>query len=435
MRSEIGWLFFISIFALLYSSISSADCVNYEEHVIGDSIELPGVENRYPRSAKVLYRFVSETIFQNLVVYGVGVGGGGYSAPSKYTPKPSQLPFGNHEFVVEKILAVSNKYSFDEFEKDEEINTTMHVIDRLEYCMRVVPPLRDNIDPTITKYHPHIQIPLYICFLDGGPASEDNSDNNGSVDVDLSSLLGEVNETWRSADISFVTSSINKFPIVPSRDVDLQPRLPDRFHNRGYIDAPLIGGPTTGPILWERCATKHGNNRGIILVFVRGYYAWDGKDYNPAPQIGLAASLNRDIRDSVCDTSFDFTPLQMRVDRTDNVPQVRRLWVTVKETATSRTLSHELGHALYLHHGNGFDDDGNGSPAGMKGRKRFDYYCDQEERRAISGTCEQAGSLMSISGGCSILRPLQVDIARHVASVYPGVKRHEYLSVPIYKER
>ena len=97
-------------------------------------------------------------------------------------------------------------------------------------------------------------------------------------------------------------------------------------------------------------------------------------------------------------------------------------------------LAHELGHNLFLSHGNGLDDDGNGRPAGTTGTKRYDQYCDPawlqapanvelvEDRLTPYVNCVKSSSLMtrSVNSGCSQLQPLQVETARGVALVHPG---------------
>jgi hypothetical protein len=115
--------------------------------------------------------------------------------------------------------------------------------------------------------------------------------------------------------------------------------------------------------------------------------------------------------------------------------------VVVTDPANDReaghTLAHELGHALLLGHGNGIDDDGNGLLPPNPGARRYDEYCDPagfdgdasppapvEDRNTPDVgadnriICQDRGaSLMRIIGRCDLLKPLQVEAARDVASL------------------
>jgi hypothetical protein len=82
-------------------------------------------------------------------------------------------------------------------------------------------------------------------------------------------------------------------------------------------------------------------------------------------------------------------------------------------------LAHEMGHQLLLSHGNGIDDDGNGTMPPNPGPRLFDSECDPAE----SGSTEAsvgAGSLMGAQFGSTSLTPLQVELARDAAKAWPG---------------
>jgi hypothetical protein len=96
----------------------------------------------------------------------------------------------------------------------------------------------------------------------------------------------------------------------------------------------------------------------------------------------------------------------------------------------SRTLAHEIGHLLFLGHGNGADDNGDGEEAGVTGPRRFDEYCDplgtmQSEgaffpKEDLAATGTACKSLMHPKASCAGLTALQVEQARAAAAVMPG---------------
>jgi hypothetical protein len=96
----------------------------------------------------------------------------------------------------------------------------------------------------------------------------------------------------------------------------------------------------------------------------------------------------------------------------------------------SRGLAHELGHVLFLGHGNGADDNSDGSPAGPPGSRRFDEYCDPLGSTTINGasfpredvasTDTECRSIMHPRASCNGLTELQIEQARAAAALMPG---------------
>ena len=90
----------------------------------------------------------------------------------------------------------------------------------------------------------------------------------------------------------------------------------------------------------------------------------------------------------------------------------------------ARFLAHELGHVLFLGHGNGVDDNGDGELALFPHRRRFDQYCDPLGSGPNGSPLEdQAGngaSLMGTSAPNVILTELQIEMARATAAMMPG---------------
>ena len=87
----------------------------------------------------------------------------------------------------------------------------------------------------------------------------------------------------------------------------------------------------------------------------------------------------------------------------------------------ARNLAHELGHVLFLGHGNGIDDNSDGAVTGF-GPRRFDAYCDPLGVAANGKPLEdeQACSLMGRFASCTTITSLQIEMARAVAKLLPG---------------
>lgn len=69
-------------------------------------------------------------------------------------------------------------------------------------------------------------------------------------------------------------------------------------------------------------------------------------------------------------------------------------------------LAHDLGHALFLGHGNGLDDDGDGF---------VDECCDSDEDQN-----QLPLSLMSPQGSSKVITQPQMNMAREIAKKIPG---------------
>jgi hypothetical protein len=93
------------------------------------------------------------------------------------------------------------------------------------------------------------------------------------------------------------------------------------------------------------------------------------------------------------------------------------------------SLAHELGHTFLLGHGDGVDNDFDGSEPPTPGFRSFDEYCDPlgyddahnqpvEDLQHPTGSC---GSLMNaVANGCEQLTPLQIETIHDIAPVFPG---------------
>jgi hypothetical protein len=84
-------------------------------------------------------------------------------------------------------------------------------------------------------------------------------------------------------------------------------------------------------------------------------------------------------------------------------------------------LAHELGHLLLLAHGDGLDNDANGSLPPVDGTRRFDDDCDHSEYSRIDAAPGNLGSLMSAENvALTSITALQKELARTAAALAPG---------------
>ena len=199
-----------------------------------------------------------------------------------------------------------------------------------------------------------------------------------------------------------------------------------------FIPDFLATAETAEPALVEKACEKAWQNidpsqKGIPVVFVRGFLnAGNTLGFVPAaaPELIQRSGIPRTSSTRLCEH-----PRQRLL-----VGDVTRVgWTLLLEPdgrditfdKAVNVLAHELGHTLLLDHGNGLDDDSNGTLPPASGPRRFDGYCDpmglEEDRLTPFVNCEATGSLMQGSvRNCFLLRPLQVEQARAAAKLVPG---------------
>lgn len=109
-----------------------------------------------------------------------------------------------------------------------------------------------------------------------------------------------------------------------------------------------------------------------------------------------------------------------------------RGWMVIQDFAlfsdTQRRdedIAHELGHVLYVGHGDGVDNDDDGTATPGDGVRRYDEYCDplgsgEDEQASPPPAC--SASLMMPSPCTTNLTDLQAEQARAAAAVMPGCK-------------
>jgi hypothetical protein len=299
-----------------------------------------------------------------------------------------------------------------------------------------------------TEQRDVIGIPLRPCFLEGTELSFDLQSRQFFKPGQLAppgvvlSLIDRLNDqTWlKYARIVFRAAASAGVPVIKDPRPPTKPPA-DIFDDvLGAVEIPAflptspIGEPgmvkAACELAWQGIDSLQ---KGIVVVFVRRFL-----NAIPAGTLGFAPPADSDIVQRKASVSGSTRlcqhPRQLQTGDVTNVGWVLLLEPTAplptnNVEMTVNTLAHELGHALLLGHGNGFDDDANGALPPVPGPRRFDEYCDTmgladgtplEDARTPFVSCEATESLMRVSGSCSGLRPLQVEQARAAAKLVPG---------------
>lgn len=278
------------------------------------------------------------------------------------------------------------------------------------------------------------QVPVRMCVLEGSALAAGKRPGETIAGKQLLDLLESVNkDIWfPNAQIAFSSAIERDFPVVAD------PTPPGQ--GCGVIgDLNAAGfGAGDGPFAETACATawqqRYPNKVGIPIIFARDFCdSGSIKGGAQSPNQGLYTKSRNPLSGRRGD---DLCGVPRRLTGADITNQGRRPFVILidpsRDMSARNSLAHELGHNLFLGHGNGLDDNRDGTPAGRPGPRRYDEYCDPGWLLAPDNTvlaeddsvqfinCEQSSSLMNESASCSNLQPLQVETARDVARLMPG---------------
>lgn len=273
-----------------------------------------------------------------------------------------------------------------------------------------------------------IAVPVRWCAIEGSPQAQGQAPGETVAGRPLLNLLQRVNdEIWTPA-----AHIVFRSAIAPGIPVIADPAPPeDGSEQLGDVDGGFLAlEPQMAQMACEQAwAALAPEQRGLILVNVRRFVnAGLLKGVAPGPNLALYVDSRKpgtgERGDDLCGQPRNLL-----------VGDVTHEYVAVADISLendSKILAHELGHALFLGHGNGLDDNHDGLEPPQPGPRRYDEYCDPlwlappentqvaEDQLTPFTNCADSSSLMNLSGSCPNLRPLQAETARAVAKLVPG---------------
>jgi len=258
-----------------------------------------------------------------------------------------------------------------------------------------------------------IAVPVHWCVVEGsdlaagltipGEATEFwPTDSIVTPLIDI--LYAAAAEAWMpsGAHIKFWGTSL--IPIIrdPQRPNGSNGELGDLTFDNDYEEMSEAGHECRDA--WHR---KYPNEaEGIIAVYARAFY-------QNGPTSGLTHYDPNTIRTTPTCTfprTLDRTnhAVAMAVQQFKDMPNFGH--------DALQTVTHELGHALGLGHGNGLDDNHNGTSPPDPGPRLFDEWCDPDEVDAPE--CQECSLMAATAGDGHTLTQLQIEAAREYARMY-----------------
>lgn len=259
------------------------------------------------------------------------------------------------------------------------------------------------------------QLPVQICAIEGSAAAAGGKPGAMAPIGRALTTLAKVNEDiwYPQAQVAFSTATDQSIPVIADRST--------YYGQVGDIELFLS---TEAQEAADACTSawqlRFPGRPGIPFVIPRSFFQAGltaGVAPRPPRELQVASSVSGSGQrgDALCGYPVKLEPRDL-VKPFVVIPD----FTWDKFGNATFALAHELGHNLYLGHGNGLDDNGDGLSAGSPGPRRYDDYCDPGG--AAEDVNNPTGCSLMHENACKALRPLQVETARGVAIYRPGFR-------------
>lgn len=263
-----------------------------------------------------------------------------------------------------------------------------------------------------------ITIPCRTCIMRGTALSGLPAVDRDAIVQDAYSLIN--NAIWNQADIVFL-GCCQEIPVIDDPVPTLHAEGELAFGNTHILpSSEMLNAYQACADAWAAKTSITGSQTGFtegpVVIIARDITTNLG---SPVPDIGITNP--RPTSTNVCQSPRNLTAADV-AGRFSIVPEPAMFGPRINQHMVGnmpQSLAHELGHQLLLEHGNGLDDDGNGTMPPAPGPRLFDSRCDPAESGG-SETHSGANSLMGAWFGQTNLTPLQIELARDAARVWPG---------------
>jgi hypothetical protein len=301
--------------------------------------------------------------------------------------------------------------------------TGSEVVGRCSYQLQLSapqPPSSSSPLPSAQRWM--YQLPVQLCAMEGsavaGTAKAGQTVPAGSL---LTTLAAANSSVWYpQAQVAFSTATDSVIPVI----ADPSPAGAGTGSVGDILPDPASGYDAAA-LCTAAWATRFPGRKGIPVIAIRSFIDQPAT-YAASPPIptGLMVKSRKPgtgLRgDALCGSPISITSSDVR----PFVLVADAMW---SQGNPAKLLAHEFGHNLFLGHGNGLDDNGDGRAAGITGPKRYDEYCDAGWLLGPKNTevtedvnSPTVCSLMQRTACSSVIRPLQAETARGVARYLPG---------------